>query len=294
MTANWLKPNSTSTNPLQNQIQQLLNKNEEFLLTVDKDSIRQIIGEAFVQEPTFQWSISHFDFEKVLKTREELVQFSRFINSFSLMKDLDAPLHFQLCEIETTETGMEPDQPQNHNNDATTIVSCLSIHASHPSPRSERFQWFHRLKSNYTMLIYAIKILYGFGDSLPQAITSPYMKRMESKVQPWIDNVDKWHEEYGPSRPHWVLSLVGVNPKYEGNGKGTRIMKKLCDLADILDQDIYLEAGGSLKRYYEKFGFVVKGVERLVDPEDSESSIYVHLMVREAKHAIPSNEKCIE
>ena len=87
MTANWLKPNDTSTNRLQNQIQQLLSQHNRFLLTVDKESIRQTIGEAFVQEPVFQWSICHFNFKEVLKTREELVHFSRFVNSFSLMKD---------------------------------------------------------------------------------------------------------------------------------------------------------------------------------------------------------------
>ena len=221
------------------------------------------------------------------------MHFSRFVNSFSLMKDLDTPLNFQLCEVETTQTGTDSKQPSqsDENDDKPTIVSCLSIHASDPSPHQKRLQWLHRLKTNCTLLIHAIKILYGFGDSLPPVITSPYMKRMESKAQPWIDNVDKWHEEYGPSRPHWVLSLIGVNPKYEGKGKGTHIMKKLCDLADMLDQDIYLEAGGSLKRYYEKFGFVVKGLERLVDPEDGDSSIDVHLMVRDAKHAILPDEK---
>jgi predicted GNAT family N-acyltransferase len=51
-----------------------------------------------------------------------------------------------------------------------------------------------------------------------------------------------------------------VNPKYNGQGKGKVIMNKICELADELDQDIYLEAGGKLKGYYEKFGFVVKKV----------------------------------
>jgi GNAT superfamily N-acetyltransferase len=106
---------------------------------------------------------------------------------------------------------------------------------------------------------HAIKIMYGYGDSLPMAIHSSCMSRMEAKVKPWMD-VEEWHYQYGPKRPHWYLHLVGVNPKYNGQGKGKVIMNKICELADELDQDIYLEAGGKLKGYYEKFGFVVKKV----------------------------------
>lgn len=277
---NWLRP-ANSTNPLQEQAQKLLDKDQTsggstFRLDIDKEIIRQVIGESFVEEPILKWSIEHFDRTKVLTTQDELVHFSRFINSMPLLEDLGAPLHFQLCEV-------EPNTKTNDTNTNTdyTVISCTSLHACDPiKPRGPK--WFRHLKLSYVMAIHVIKIMYRFGDSLPKAIHSPCMSRMEAKVKPWMD-VEEWHYEYGPKRPHWYLHLVGVNPAYNGQGKGKAIMNKICELADELDQDIYLEAGGKmLKCYYEKFGFVVKKVMVFADPEDDQNSIDVHLMVREA------------
>ena len=271
--------NYNTTNPLQDQVQQLLDEydtnNNIFRLDIDKDLIRHSIGESFTEEPIMKWSMGHFDRSKVLKSQEELVHFCRFANSYALLKDLDAPLHFQLCELDSNTT------------DDNVIVSCASLQKCHPHPPRGPL-WLRRIQSNWTMMVHTLKIMFGFGDSLPSAFHSSYMSRLQALTQNWIDNVDEWHYKYGPSRPHLTLNLVGVNPKYNGQGKGKIIMNEICKLADDLDQDIYLEAGGKLKGFYEKFGFVVKHVETLVDPDDASRKMDVHLMVREVSPATKS------
>lgn len=267
----WLRQ-SNNTNALQEQIQQLLERDPAdsgcFSIDIDRESIRQLIGKAFVEEPGLKWAMDHFDRSKVLQTREELVHFSRFANSFALLEDLDAPLNFQLCQVETK--------------DDVEIISCASLHACQPTkPRGPK--WLRSLQSTCKMAMYTVRIMYGFGETLPSVVFSQYMSRLEAKMQPFVENVDEWHYEHGPSRPHWYLHLVGVDPSFNGQGKGKIIMKKICSLADELEQDIYLEAcGEKLKGYYEKFGFRVTMVQTLVDPEDDASSINVHLMVRDA------------
>ena len=269
----WPTPNS-SPNRLQQQIQELLDKDADddnsnnFRLDVDKQVIRQIIGLSFAEEPGFKWGMEGFDRNQVLKTQEELVHFSRFVHSVPLLEDLEAPLHFQLCQVESSEEGDE------------VVVSCASLHACE-STKPSGPMWLRRIRNAWKMTIQIIKILYGFGDSFPSAVRSSYMSQLEAKMQPFIDHVDDWHFEYGPSGEHWYLHLIGVNPAYNGRGKGTIMMNKICNLADELGKDIYLEAcGKKLNGYYERFGFEVRGVETLADPEDNSNTLDVHLMVR--------------
>ena len=269
-------------NPLEKQVQQLLdqddntNKKEDedfFRLDVDKELIRHALGESFASEPITEWSMNHFDRTQVLTTREELLHFSRFLNSYALLEDLSKPLHFQLCQVEETD-----------DKDQAVVISCASLQAYQPhKPRGPLC--FRRFKYSWSMMVQTVRIMSTYKETIPKTCHSPCMNRMQAKVQRWVDHHDEWHYQYGPTRPHWYLHLFGVHPNYKGQGRGKSIMNKLCQLADQLDQDIYLECGGTfLKRFYEKFGFVVMGLEPLVDPEDTTSTIEVYLMVREASN----------
>jgi ribosomal protein S18 acetylase RimI-like enzyme len=57
---------------------------------------------------------------------------------------------------------------------------------------------------------------------------------------------------------------MAVDPEFQGHGIASRLLQKLCELADQAGQDVYLEGTTAALRLYKKAGFeVLEEVEML-------------------------------
>lgn len=239
-----------------------------FRLDVDKEIIRFALGEAFVDEPIMAWSMNHLP---EFSSKQEQIDFVRFCNSFAFLEDLDAKNSFQLCE--TVDNGEDGD---------CVVVSAASVQEYDPVEKKHTQGPLAKFWHNWNMMTMMIRLLCSRGEKFPPVMEKQAeMKRLEQKVQKWVDEVDDWHLKYGPKGKHWYLHLVGCNPKFQGQGKGRKILTKLCEMADEMQMDIYLEAGGKgLASYYQKFGFQIQETIELIDPKDETSKSQVNLMTR--------------
>lgn len=71
---------------------------------------------------------------------------------------------------------------------------------------------------------------------------------------------------FHPSEPHWYLPLIGVDPRFQGRGYGTLLMKEGLAACDSHRQLAYLEATSPVNRsLYERLGFRVLGEIRSGD-----------------------------
>jgi GNAT superfamily N-acetyltransferase len=72
--------------------------------------------------------------------------------------------------------------------------------------------------------------------------------------------------EYHPTEPHWYLPLIGVEPRHQGRGLGSRLLAWGLARADHDGLPAYLEASTLRNRaLYERHGFVVTGEIQVAD-----------------------------
>lgn len=70
----------------------------------------------------------------------------------------------------------------------------------------------------------------------------------------WLNEVDKLH----PTRPHYYLEYIGVEPAYQGQGMGSCLMEHLVSKADEQGVGCYLEnASPRNLPFYHKYGFKI-------------------------------------
>ena len=87
-----------------------------------------------------------------------------------------------------------------------------------------------------------------------------FKKKFSASFQtllPLVDEMRKWHGEYGPKEPHWYVGIVGSDPESQGNGYCKQAMNLLARAADANKKACYLECVDKNRAYYEKFGFEV-------------------------------------
>lgn len=95
------------------------------------------------------------------------------------------------------------------------------------------------------------------------------------------------HLKHGPRHRHWYVNFVASNPDLQGQGYGSKIMRKICELADMEEADCYLECGMEKnKSFYERFGFVVVASCDLDEAAKSNAAerVTAYGMVRKFKH----------
>ncbi len=87
---------------------------------------------------------------------------------------------------------------------------------------------------------------------------------LEATVSPErIDRIWYFLEEFGkyePEEPHWYLPMIGVDPRYTGQGLGTKMLEYSLDIIDKNSEVAFL--GSSNPRnipVYERCGFEVMG-----------------------------------
>ncbi len=71
---------------------------------------------------------------------------------------------------------------------------------------------------------------------------------------------------FHPHEPHWYIPLIGVDPMFQGQGYGGRLMRHGLEACDRDQQPAYLEATSATSRaFYERQGFRVLGEIRSGD-----------------------------
>ncbi len=86
----------------------------------------------------------------------------------------------------------------------------------------------------------------------------------------WYDirSWEKWSTEAGklhPTKPHYYLPCIGVDPYWQGRGLGSLIMTHLADQADQAGVGCYLEnADPRNLPFYQRFGFSVVNEKEVI------------------------------
>lgn len=77
-----------------------------------------------------------------------------------------------------------------------------------------------------------------------------------------FNKIEECHQECMPE-PHWYLAVLGVNPVYQNQGVGGRLLEPILKQADRENLPCYLETDGEKNvSFYQKRGFeVVKTFE---------------------------------
>lgn len=246
-----------------------------FTLDADKELIRQAIGVAFAGdetvpgEPLMDWALNHHTFA----SQEERVALVRFCMTFGLEEDLRTR-SFQLCGQAPTEEG-------------TTIVSFASVQEYDPKDHVKGP--FSKMRHHWQFFMTSVRLMSKYKEQIPVLMRDKDQKedrkRFEQKTNPLLEGVDNWHRRYGPKDKHWYVHMVGCNPAFQGQGNGKKLLNKLCDMADSMGQDMYLEAGERNRPFYEKFGFQVQGSIVFEDPLDESNQLTMHVMTRPARKA---------
>jgi GNAT superfamily N-acetyltransferase len=77
----------------------------------------------------------------------------------------------------------------------------------------------------------------------------------------WLYEVDKLH----PSKPHYYLEYIGVEPEYQRKGVGSAILQHLCETADKKQVGCYLENANPINTpYYQRFGFQITHQKEII------------------------------
>jgi GNAT superfamily N-acetyltransferase len=62
-----------------------------------------------------------------------------------------------------------------------------------------------------------------------------------------------------PSDPHWYLAALGTDPRAQGKGVGSALVRSGLERCDREGEPAYLECLEQLVPYYERFGFEISG-----------------------------------
>jgi ribosomal protein S18 acetylase RimI-like enzyme len=234
------------------------------------DELRGAIGKAFAGipgkvegEPACHWILG--DLERDIKVRDEAMTFLVSVPLYEAMvrrRYLDLSIR--------TESGL--------------LASTAVIYEY--QPKSGLAKWWDKVAGKYHETVLVVK-LWRRGQ-LPELVVSKEWKdeceTLFRRGHTAVADTTVMHGRYGPPHLHWYVNFVASNPDLQGQGYGSRLMRKICDLADKEGADCYLECSSvKNKKFYEKFGFVEVGTNVLEDRgigEAASDTIKIYLMVR--------------
>jgi ribosomal protein S18 acetylase RimI-like enzyme len=101
--------------------------------------------------------------------------------------------------------------------------------------------------------------------TIPGLIRALGIKHFRQYAQRGKAVEDALHRAH-PSEPHWYLAMLGTDPKAQGKGVGSTLLRSGLERCDREGEHAYLECFEDLVSYYERFGFEVTGEIEM--PED--------------------------
>jgi ribosomal protein S18 acetylase RimI-like enzyme len=79
--------------------------------------------------------------------------------------------------------------------------------------------------------------------------------------------VDNLHRKLVPY-PHWYLQIIGVDPKYQGQGFSSRLVRPVLERIDRERMSCFLETNtGKNVAIYRRFGFEVVSEDKMPGTE---------------------------
>jgi ribosomal protein S18 acetylase RimI-like enzyme len=119
-------------------------------------------------------------------------------------------------------------------------------------------QWWDKLAGKWRETVLALG-LWRRG-ALPDSLV---LKEWNRKARLTATAMSQMHLKSGPRHRHWYVNFVATNPCLQRQGYGSKIMRKVCELADKERADCFLDCGNEKnKGFCERFGS-----RRFVDQE---------------------------
>jgi len=106
------------------------------------------------------------------------------------------------------------------------------------------------------------------------------------KMQKFDQYIERKHKELAPNT-HWYLSVLAVDPEYQGKGFGSKLIRKMLARIDKEGLPCYVETEGEKNiSMYKRYGFKV--LEEFTVPDTKDTLV---AMLREPKRLSGNNLK---
>ena len=94
------------------------------------------------------------------------------------------------------------------------------------------------------------------GERLLQILT----ENAPAAIKQDMSRIFEQMEKFRPTRPHWYLPMIGVDPAHQGSGLGSALMTETLKAVDRDGLIAYLESSNPKNvSLYERHGFEVIG-----------------------------------
>lgn len=160
----------------------------------------------------------------------------------------------------------------------------IGVTAVLPECTNKTKRRFRKIKEQWNWIMYGIKLaMRGQVPELAKEKTphdKTVVRQIKVRAELMMEHLNEWHSQYA-SQAHWYLKMIGTDPEHQGQGLGSTVMRKINELADLHELDLYLECGSETNRdFYLTFGYNVAGEHEVTDPTDTEAPIQVYCMLR--------------
>ncbi len=103
--------------------------------------------------------------------------------------------------------------------------------------------------------------------SVPLSVLFRFGRQGANRMQAYGRYVDNLHRKLVPY-PHWYLQIIGVDPKYQGQGFSSRLVRPVLERIDRERMPCFLETNtGKNVAIYRRFGFEVVSEDKMPGTE---------------------------
>jgi ribosomal protein S18 acetylase RimI-like enzyme len=103
--------------------------------------------------------------------------------------------------------------------------------------------------------------------SVPLSVLFRFGRQGASRMQAYGRYIDNLHRKLVPY-PHWYLQIIGVDPKYQGQGFSSRLVRPVLERIDRERMPCFLETNtGKNVAIYRRFGFEVVSEDKMPGTE---------------------------
>ncbi len=103
--------------------------------------------------------------------------------------------------------------------------------------------------------------------SVPLSVLLRFGRQGAGRMQAYSRYMDNLHRKLVPY-PHWYLQLLGVDPRYQGQGFSSRLVRPVLECIDRENLPCFVDTNTEKNvAIYERFGFKVISAEKVPQTE---------------------------
>jgi len=103
--------------------------------------------------------------------------------------------------------------------------------------------------------------------SVPLSVLFRFGRQGASRMQAYGRYIDNLHRKLVPY-PHWYLQIIGVDPKYQGQGFSSQLVRPMLECIDREHLPCFLETNTEKNvAIYQRFGFGVVSEDKVPGTE---------------------------